>query len=216
MSGGLDQATAAVLAAVEAVEGPLAPKKHAVIEAALICFSQAGYDGTTTRAIAERAGVAEATIFRHFASKADLLVRLARPMAQRLVMPAVAEAEAAWAATGELEAMVRRMMRLRLEFADRYAPLLRILLQELPVNPALRALLAESVAQGLAGFAERMIAAEVASGRMRPIRAGQFLRLLASLLTGYWVTRSLIAPGDWDDEAEIDLMAGVIARGLRH
>jgi AcrR family transcriptional regulator len=35
-------------------------------------FSQKGYRGTTTKEIAERAGVSEAIIFRHFATKDDL------------------------------------------------------------------------------------------------------------------------------------------------
>src|SRR6185436_14740523 len=40
--------------------------------AALELFSQQGYRGTTTRAIARHAGVSEALLFRHFASKEDL------------------------------------------------------------------------------------------------------------------------------------------------
>jgi len=35
-------------------------------------FSEQGFDGTSTRAIAEAAGVNEALIFRHFRSKEDL------------------------------------------------------------------------------------------------------------------------------------------------
>ena len=40
--------------------------------AALELFAQQGYRGTTTRAIARRAGVSEALLFRHFSSKEDL------------------------------------------------------------------------------------------------------------------------------------------------
>lgn len=39
---------------------------------ALELFSQQGYRGTTTRAIARRAGVSEALLFRHFPTKEDL------------------------------------------------------------------------------------------------------------------------------------------------
>ena len=212
---GLTEAVAAVLAVVEAEEGKLAPKKRAVVEAALLCFAEQGYAATSTRAIARRAGVAEATIFRHFDSKPDLLLRLVRPVAAFLVQPALAEAQAIFESEdGDLGDKVTRMMRARLAFADRFAPLIRILLQELPVNPQLQGLLQEGVIARLTLYAEAMIGREVARGRMRPIPAARLLRILASLLIGYWITRSRIAPGDWDDEAEVAAMAGIVARGL--
>ena len=56
---------------------------------------------------------------------------------------------------------------------------------------------------------------EVAAGRMRPITPGRFLRIVATSLIGYWIARTMVAPGDWDDDAEIEAMAGIIARGLK-
>ncbi len=216
MVASLDEAVAQVLAAVEAEEGRLPPKKRAVVEAALLSFAEHGFDASSTRMIAQRAGVAEGTIFRHFDSKSDLLLRLVRPVSRHLIAPALAEAQAAHtAAGGELEAMIRSIMRARLGFADRFAPLLRILMQELPVNPDLRALFQDGVARSLTQFAETMLTAQAAAGRIRPISAPRFLRLVVSLLVGYWIARSLVAPGDWDDEAEIALMASVLARGLQ-
>jgi AcrR family transcriptional regulator len=44
------------------------------LQAALALFEERGYDATTATAIAERAGVSEMTFFRHFSSKASLLV----------------------------------------------------------------------------------------------------------------------------------------------
>lgn len=214
--GDLTEAVTAVLAAVEAAEGRLAPKKRAVIEAALLCFAESGYAATSTKAISRRAGVAEATIFRHFGTKADLLLRLVRPVAARLIQPGLVEAQEIFAETeGNLEAKIARMMTARLAFADRYAPLVRILLQELPVNPELRGLLQDSVIGGLIRFLDIALGEEIAQGRLRPIPAPRFLRILASMLIGYWIARSMVAPGEWDDEAEIALMAGLLARGLK-
>ncbi|MBL0777933.1 AcrR family transcriptional regulator [Streptomyces sp. CZ24] len=42
--------------------------------AALEMFAAQGYDATTTAAVAERAGVSEMTLFRHFATKEALLL----------------------------------------------------------------------------------------------------------------------------------------------
>ncbi|HGY10053.1 MAG TPA: TetR/AcrR family transcriptional regulator, partial [Oceanithermus profundus] len=49
-----------------------------LLEAALELLAERGYRGATTRAIAERAGVAEVTLFRRFGSKARLLAEAVR------------------------------------------------------------------------------------------------------------------------------------------
>ncbi|MBS3782516.1 MAG: TetR/AcrR family transcriptional regulator [Candidatus Thermoplasmatota archaeon] len=45
-----------------------------ILEAALELFSENGYEGTTTRSIAEKSGVNELTIFRHFDNKKNLFL----------------------------------------------------------------------------------------------------------------------------------------------
>lgn len=48
-------------------------RRTQLLETALRCFAERGYDATTTRDIAEAAGVAEGLLFRHFPSKRALL-----------------------------------------------------------------------------------------------------------------------------------------------
>lgn len=47
-------------------------RRQQIVAIAGELFSQKGFRGTTTKEIAERAGVSEAIIFRHFATKDDL------------------------------------------------------------------------------------------------------------------------------------------------
>ena len=49
-----------------------ADRKEQILELATGLFAQQGFQGTTTKQIAERSGVTEALIFRHFPSKEDL------------------------------------------------------------------------------------------------------------------------------------------------
>jgi AcrR family transcriptional regulator len=51
---------------------PAKDRRAQLIAAAMRLFASQGFDGTTTREIAEAAGVNEAIIFRHFPSKEDL------------------------------------------------------------------------------------------------------------------------------------------------
>lgn len=48
-------------------------KKLAVVEAAIAILADKGYEGTTTAAIARKAGVGEGTIYRYFNNKSDLI-----------------------------------------------------------------------------------------------------------------------------------------------
>src|SRR5690242_16699635 len=47
-------------------------RREQIIEVAVRLFSQKGFRGATTKEIAAAAGVNEAIIFRHFATKSDL------------------------------------------------------------------------------------------------------------------------------------------------
>ena len=47
-------------------------KRDAICDAALTLFAEKGFEATTTREIAEQAGAAEGTLYRHFDGKADL------------------------------------------------------------------------------------------------------------------------------------------------
>jgi AcrR family transcriptional regulator len=62
-----------------------------ILDAAATLFAERGYNGTTTRAIAQRAGVNEVTIFRRFASKQGLLGALAETWAQSMAGYAVSQ-----------------------------------------------------------------------------------------------------------------------------
>jgi AcrR family transcriptional regulator len=51
---------------------PAEETKQRIIQAAAQVFGKMGYDGATTRAIAEAAGVNEVTLFRHFGNKKNI------------------------------------------------------------------------------------------------------------------------------------------------
>jgi len=211
----MTRASQAITAAVEKVEGKLAPKKRLLIGAAVQCFCQHGYAATSTRLIAAQAGVAEATIFRHFGTKQQLLLRLVAPVLDQLIMPAIElEARQLFAEIDDLPRFLRQVMRSRLAFADKYAPLVRIVIQELPVNSALRGLFSQELGEPVFALACREIERLAKAGHIRPVEPARIVRMIASMLAGYYVTRTMILPGDWDDEVEVREMVDVICDGL--
>lgn len=53
-----------------------------ILAATVTCLVEAGYDGTTTTAVQETAGVSRGALMHHFPSKADLLVAAVRHLAE--------------------------------------------------------------------------------------------------------------------------------------
>jgi AcrR family transcriptional regulator len=100
--------------------------RQRLLRAALELFTTIGFRGTTTPAIAARAGVAEGTIYRHFSGKEQLLNEVYRA-AQRWGMALVKEldeSDRALRAPERLQRVARRLV----ESADRDPAVVRMLL----------------------------------------------------------------------------------------
>lgn len=59
-------------------------KKALILDAALTLFTETGFHGTSTAAIAKAAGVATGTLFHHFPTKEALIIALYRDIKQEL------------------------------------------------------------------------------------------------------------------------------------
>ena len=153
--------------------------RQRLLRAALDLYTTVGFRGTTTPAIASRAGVAEGTIYRHFTSKEHLLnevYRSAQKWATGLLKE-IEEQEKAARASERLQRVARRF----LEAAERDPAALRMLLY----NPAEKSLddksreAAREFREGL----QQMVASGKSDGLVRPgpadLWASAWLSLIA-------------------------------------
>jgi AcrR family transcriptional regulator len=72
-------------------DATLTTKQRKILQAALDLFAEKGFDHTTTGDIAERAGVAEGTVYKRYKTKRDLLMALLAPFANDVVPKAANE-----------------------------------------------------------------------------------------------------------------------------
>jgi len=86
-------------------------KRDDICTAALELFAEQGIEATTTREIAERAGAAEGTLYRHFDGKADLAQSLYRRCTTELREMLVDAVDSSSTPSGRLEALVRSIFR---------------------------------------------------------------------------------------------------------
>jgi TetR/AcrR family transcriptional regulator, mexJK operon transcriptional repressor len=140
--------------------------REVILNTALNLFIEQGFKGTSTRRIAEVAGVSEGLIFHHFATKKDLLAGLGETrgvMADQVItlMDDANEIPASIL----VPSMGRRFVAM-FTADDVDARLFRILLAESPSDPELRVALQEkstSVIESLANY----LTARIAAGELR-------------------------------------------------
>ena len=111
----------------------LPPTHQRILEAARELFTLHGYHGTSTRKLAALVGISEGAIFRHFASKRDILLALLQPnISQNL------SAAGLYQPDDSPRKVLGQFIRMRAEQFSRIFPLLKIVLLESAVEPELK------------------------------------------------------------------------------
>ena len=107
--------------------------KKKVLLAALDLFSNQGFHATTTSKIAKAARVSEATIYKYFQSKDDLLKKLLSPLFIELQQDFIGSLSQ----YQTLDALVTFIVKDRLEFIKTNFDFIKLLLQEILTDPKL-------------------------------------------------------------------------------
>ncbi len=189
-----------------------------ILRAAIEVIAERGFKAASTSEIARRAEVAEGTIFRHFKTKQLLFNHIVEPFLEHVIAP-MALRNFQTLMTSEYPSFaefLRTVLRDRLELVRRELPILRILLQELPLRPELRPLIEKHVAGRLLPGMTAAIQRFQARGELVDAPHFSIIRMILSTAAGYLITRYVIAPErEWDDDAELELMVQTLSRGLR-
>jgi AcrR family transcriptional regulator len=130
------------------------------VRAALELFTTRGYHETTTPLIAARAGIAEGTIYRHFASKDELLNEIYRA-GIRLFLVVVREADPRERCRERLQQVARRWR----DLAGREPAILRLVFSD--VAAQLVDEKSRSSARELHAELEKIVAAGKSAGEVR-------------------------------------------------
>ncbi|WP_019780283.1 TetR/AcrR family transcriptional regulator [Streptococcus sobrinus] len=111
-------------------EEKMPPGKKGALATAIELFASQGFDGTSTLQIAAQAGVSQATIFKYFKTKEDLLLAILEP-----VIPKIKdEFFSNLLAYEKLQEAVHFLVQDRWTFIKANAPLLKILMQQFLTN----------------------------------------------------------------------------------
>lgn len=198
-------------------EDGMTDKQIRIIGAAVGAFADKGFAAASTSEIAQKAGVAEGTIFRHYKTKKDLLLAIVRPIMSRIAAPfllrdfqKVLDVE-----YEQFEDFLRAIFRNRLEFAIRNAPVLKIMLHEIPFHPELQAQFQREVVPLVSGRVQEIVTRFQARGQLVDMPPLTLIRMCVTNLAGYVLLRTIVMPdAEWDDEVEMERIISLIMNGI--
>jgi len=189
-------------------------RRQRIVEAAVDLFSRKGFRGTTTREIAEAAGISEAMIFKHFATKRELYSAIIEVKSETEELLA----SAAKASKAEDDAGVLRSVGLKmLEQTERDPSLMRLLLFSALEGHELSEIFFESRVRRLHEFLSSYIRRRIEDGRFRSVDALVVARGFIGMIVHYLLIHELFgvkrSPRSSPEEV-VELFVSIFLKGI--
>jgi AcrR family transcriptional regulator len=198
-------------------EDKMTDKQLKIIQAAIETFSEKGFAASSTSEIAQKAGVAEGTIFRHYKTKKDLLFSIVAPMMAKLIAPFVLKDfnKVLNSSYPKYEDFLRAVVKNRMEFARNNLPIIKIMLHELPFQSELFAQFKEHIASKIFSRLKDIVEHFQNEGQIASMPSNVAVRLSITTLIGFLFARFFFLPEvNWDEEQEIEYSIDFIMHGL--
>lgn len=147
-----------------------------IIKAAQRLFARQGYDGTTTKDLAMAAGVAEGTLFRHFANKKAILIEVATDGWVEILTDLLTELSEMGSYEAVAQVMRRRMMNL-----PKNADMMRVCFMEAQFHPDLRERVQTEVIEKMTNVAEAFFETAMERGIYRQMNPKVVARVFVGM-----------------------------------
>lgn len=184
-----------------------------ILQAALGCFAERGYDATGVAEICQRAGVSKGAFYHHFASKQALFVALLDQWLAALDGQMAALAAPADTAPQSLQAMVALLQQVFRDASGRLPMFLEFWRQAARDETIWQATMAPF--QRYHALLAGIVRAGMVEGSLRPCDPDNAARVMVSMAVGMVLQSALDPAGnDWQQSAQagIDMLLDGLVR----
>ncbi len=175
-----------------------------ILQAAGRLFASRGYDGTSTRDLAERAGVAEGTLFRHFPNKKAILIEIATQGWVEVLTDLLTELSEMGSYKAVSQVMRRRMLNLH-----KNADVMRVCFMEAQFHPELRDRIQVEVIDKMMDVAEAFFQTAMDRGIYRKMSPKVVARVFVGMFAIAGFSQDTIMQGDSSPQAMKEMAEGI-------
>ncbi|MDP4094651.1 MAG: TetR/AcrR family transcriptional regulator [Bacillota bacterium] len=188
--------------------------ERSIIEAAVRLFSQYGFTGTTTMAIAKEAGVSEKTLFKYFHTKQELYDKTVYPLLKTVIQEKVEDY--AKKDGGGVYKLLHDLYLNKIRLTNENPDQLKLTIHEFLMNRSFQKQMAEIwTASYLPQLLSQLHFKEEALQKYGSRLTDGLTRIIVSTLIVYAIDKSYIRPEkSFDDETEIELMLELLFNGF--
>lgn len=167
-----------------------------ILKAAQRLFARSGFDGTTTRDLAQAAGVAEGTLFRHFENKKAILVEVATQGWVEILTDLLTELSEMGSYKAVAQVMRKRMLNLH-----RNADMMRVCFMEAQFHPDLRDRIQYEVIAKMTDVTEAFFQTAMDRGVYRQMNPRTVAQVFLGMFTVAGFSRNTIMAEDASPQA---------------
>lgn len=164
----------------------IAGRKGEILDAAVAVFSEKGYDAGSMREIAERVGVTEPALYRHFASKEDLFLALVGATGRRITSEVAPILDAA--VPERIAETIETVFTNRARAARMYLPVVQTVMVSSMHNATFREAYQEALVRPMRERLERLVPQVDAHFGVETGDVSMRARTLISVFVGHFIT----------------------------
>lgn len=188
-------------------------KKEDIMRAAVRLFSQYGYSGTTTLAIAQEARVSEKTLFNYFHTKQELYEKTVYPLMETMIQEKV---ENNLKTDGGIYGLLHDLYLSKIKLVNERPEMLKLTIHEFLMNQSFRNQMGKIWnTTYLPSIVKQLDFSEEAKEKYGSELDSALTRAIVSFLLTYAIDKIYLRPDEtFDDETEITLMLELLCHGI--
>ena len=191
-------------------------KQINILSAAIELFSEKGYEATATSEIAKKAQVAEGTIFRYYKTKKELLFAIPKALSKVSLFEVFLEDfnEILNDNHDNFEYFLRKIIMNRKKFVSETAPILKVIIQEVPFHPELRNKILNTVVFPSTKNGISIIEKFKSKGQIVDMPSITIINLIITSIFGYLFLHYIALPELPENENDLEYLIQYILNGI--
>lgn len=190
--------------------------KKAALITAMRLFSESGFDGTSTVQVAKEAGISQATIFKYFHTKQDLLMAIVRPVLEHFFPTYRDEFFQGIAKQKTLTEIVHFIVTDRYHFLRSNEQAVKIIVVEMLTNAEMRQVFANVITGEDFNFLQELVQFFYRTGELNEdIDAAGLIRVIVGQMVVYVIQGNYVPTLLHGEQEDLQLITDQIVRALK-